>query len=168
MPVVVMSIETPKTALRARFSDRVRVSFDTGDEVITEQHHKDDCDIHTILKRFVATGVLPTLDQKAHYGDFSNVQSYQEAQTLIARIDQYFESLPARLRERFSNDPVKFIDFVNDPKNRKEGQELGIFEKDPSFYLPSGESDKSTNLSGDVSSAKEVEKPAAEVTAAEK
>ena len=152
MPVIVTTVQRAQPLILTPSSARIRVVLDTGDEVITEQFHKDDCDIHTILRRFVATGVLPTLDKSAYYGDFSNVQSYQEAQTLIARINSYFESLPARLRERFGNSPSKFIDFVNDSENRKECEELGIFKKDPIGSTITRESAGSSSISGDGSS----------------
>lgn len=114
--------------IRSRYSPSVRVSLDTGSETRTEQYHKADCDIHTILNRYVKTGVLPINDRVPHYGDFSNVKSFQEAQTLIARTNSYFESLPAKLRERFQNRADVFLDFVNDPANRKECEELGLLK----------------------------------------
>ena len=166
MPVIVSTVQRAQPLILTPSSARIRVALDTGEELITEQYHKNDCDIHTILRRFVATGVLPTLDKKAIYGDFSNVQTYQEAQNLIARTNEYFESLPARLRERFGNSTAQFIDFVNDPKNRKECEELGIFEKDKPIFESHGGSDGSPDLSGDPSPVKKVDDDAAGSSAA--
>lgn len=154
MKVEVFSIETaevlslPSVRFITPFSHRVRVTLDTGSECLVEQYHKDDCDIHNILKRFWKTGILPITDAKPVYGDFSNVKTYQEAQTLIARVNEYFESLPSRVRERFSNDPAEFLDFVNNPENRKECEDLGIFE------VASGQSEGSGtvgNVTEDIS-----------------
>ena len=128
MITAVLREEQPDVVTVSVYSWKHRFISDVGGESLTEQHHKDDCDIHTILRRFVATGVLPVLDSSPVYGDFSNVQSYQEAQNLIARIGRYFESLPANLRARFNNSRAQFVDFVNDPANKEEGIRLGIFE----------------------------------------
>ena len=122
------SIEAEAPFLVNPLKHRVRVSVNTGTDSLVEQYHKDDCDIHVILKRYAKTGVLPINDAVPHYGDFSNVQTYQQAQNLIARSNNYFESLPSRIRERFSNDPNSFLEFVNDPANRKECEKLGILE----------------------------------------
>lgn len=122
------SIEAEAPFLVNPLKHRVRVTVNTGTESLVEQYHKEDCDIHVILKRYAKTGVLPINDAVPHYGDFSNVQTYQQAQNLIARINNYFESLPSRIRERFSNDPNSFLEFVNDPANREECEKLGILE----------------------------------------
>lgn len=122
------SIEAKAPFLVNPLHHRVRVTVNTGTDSLVEQYHKDDCDIHVILKRYAKTGVLPINDAVPLFGDFSNVQTYQQAQNLIARINNYFESLPSRIRERFSNDPNSFLEFVNDPANRKECEKLGIFE----------------------------------------
>lgn len=153
MAVLFMSLDQDLPVIRTRFTPRVRVCIAFEGESLTEQYHKDDCDIHSILNRFVTTGVLPFSETKPIYGDFSNVKTYQEAQTLIARVNGYFESLPAQVRQRFGNDPSKFLDFVNDPKNREEGEKLGIFEPVPveqrEFVKYAGDP---KNLSGDIGS----------------
>jgi len=41
----------------------------------------------------------------------------------------YFRALPARIRNRFRNDPLELLTFVQDPENLEEGIALGIFEK---------------------------------------
>lgn len=125
------SIEAEAPFLVNPLKHRVRVTVNTGTDSLVEQYHKDDCDIHVILKRYAKTGVLPINDAVPHYGDFSNVQTYQQAQNLIARVNNYFDSLPSRIRERFSNDPNSFLTFVNDPANREECEKLGILELQP-------------------------------------
>ena len=168
MKVEVFSLETAEVlqvgSVRfiTPYAHRVRVSLDTGSDCLVEQHHKDDCDIHNILKRFWKTGVLPITEAKPIYGDFSNVKTYQEAQTLIARVNEYFESLPSRLRERFANDPANFLDFVNDPENRKECEALGIFEASQDQSASVGEGSKpSEGVSGDPEQPLKTEEKAA-------
>ena len=37
--------------------------------------------------------------------------------------------LPAKIRRRFDNDPTAFIEFVQNPSNKSEMEELGILPK---------------------------------------
>lgn len=45
-------------------------------------------------------------------------------------------TLPPEIRTRFDNDPGKLIDFVADPDNRQEAQELGIVNPAPEPAKP--------------------------------
>lgn len=157
MSVMVKSIDASETRIRSRFGERLRVSFVTDGDSLTEQYHKDDCDIHTILNRYLKTGVLPITEAVPQYGDFSDVQTYQEAQNLLIRTRNYFESLPSRVREMFDNDTATFLRYVNDPKNHEKLVELGVFESAEAEYKRLTEAKKaSAAVSGD-SSSKETE-----------
>lgn len=98
---------------------------------MTVQSEFEGTTIDYYLKRYTATGILgdPARAAQAQYGDFTSVPTYQEAQNLIARTTETFEALPSDLRDRFSNDPAVFLDFVNDEKNVDECIRLGIYAK---------------------------------------
>lgn len=115
--------------IRSRYSERYRVALDTGTESFVQQQFAQETDIHYILEKFTRTGTLPVVTEKPMYGDFSNVQDFQEAQNLIARTKEYFDALPSDIRARFANDPREFLEFVNDPDNEAEAIELGILQK---------------------------------------
>lgn len=100
-----------------------------GDKGLTKQSDAKDCDINAIFKRYERTGQLPDLIVKdPTYGDFSNVPTYQEACEIVAKADEQFASLDVRLRNRFENDPVKFLEFVTDPKNIDEVEKMGLLK----------------------------------------
>lgn len=42
---------------------------------------------------------------------------FQEAQNQLAKATSMFEQLPSETRNRFSNSPEKFFEFVNHPDN---------------------------------------------------
>jgi phage internal scaffolding protein len=46
------------------------------------------------------------------YGDFSGLPDYQGALNMVIAANEMFMALPSDLRTRFSNDPGRFIDFV--------------------------------------------------------
>lgn len=117
--------------IRTRYTGRKSVQLNTGSESYVQQQFKDDCDIHTIIDRFTRGLPYRHMAVQPQYGDFSDVQDYQEAQNVIARTKEYFDLLPSDLRARFANNPAEFLRFVNDPANTKEAIELGILQEAP-------------------------------------
>lgn len=117
--------------IRTRYTGRKSVPLNTGSESYVQQQFKDDCDIHTIINRFTRGLPYRHMAVQPQFGDFSDVQDYQQAQNVVARTKEYFDLLPSDLRARFANNPAEFLRFVNDPANTKEAIELGILQKAP-------------------------------------
>ncbi len=103
----------------------------------TQQHFKEECDIHTIVDRYKRTNQLPMPTHMGTYGDFSDINDYQSARLRLIEADELFMEFPAEIRTRkFHNDPAEFIAFVQDPDNQAEAIELGLCEPQD---LPLGE-----------------------------
>ena len=101
---------------------------------LTEQCHKDDCDINKIIDRFNRTGdisVLSTMQVKqGFYADVTGAaSSFMELQAKVAEGKSIFESLPSEIRSKFGNNAAVFWDFVSDPANKEECIKLGLLEK---------------------------------------
>lgn len=112
------------------------------DPSLTQQHMKDDCDINTIVERFGVTGQLPVAPSYAPtYGDFTGIVDYRQALDRVIEADRAFMNLPAKIRERFDNDPALFVDFVSDVNNRSEAIDLGLIPPPakPDGVIPSPE-----------------------------
>lgn len=92
----------------------------------TQQQFKDECDINTILKRFGVTGLVPGNGRVPAYGDFTGISDYRSALHAIMEAEDSFMSLPSDVRERFGQDPAKFVDFCLDPANLEEARKLGL------------------------------------------
>jgi len=58
--------------------------------------------------------------------EFVGSKSYHEMCNTVADIRNKFLALPARLRTRFSNDPLQMLRFIEDPKNRMDSVRLGL------------------------------------------
>lgn len=83
----------------------------------TKQSFKDETDVNQIVAKHTRMGTLSHLEQwGGEYGDWSDF-NFQEAQNQIARANSMFEQLPSAVRNQFSNDPARFLEFVNDPEN---------------------------------------------------
>lgn len=113
--------------VRHRFSLRRRVSLSfAGDAGLTKQSFAADADINNIIRRFVRTGVV---EHMAKYGGeygFATSQTFQEAMNVIAKANEMFAELPAKVRNRFSNRPEEFLEFVQDPANLPEMRTMGL------------------------------------------
>jgi len=111
------------------------LSFE-GDKGVTKQSDAKDCDINKIFERYERTGQLPDLIAKnGRYGDFSSVPDYQESCNIVAFANEQFNALDVRIRNRFANDPAKFLEFVNDEKNIDEMDKMGLLTPEASKKL---------------------------------
>lgn len=93
----------------------------------TKQEFADECDINKIMARYEKTGVIDHVNfRAAAYGDFSSVATYHDAMNVVVAADAAFAALDARTRDRFGNDPVQMLKFLEDPANREEAIALGL------------------------------------------
>lgn len=65
-------------------------------------------------------------DAGMYYDNFIDAPTFQEAQNLFIHATQQFDMLPAKLRNKFENNPAEFLRYVNDPANLEESYQLGI------------------------------------------
>lgn len=115
------------------------VVLNTGPSDRVQQHFKDECDIGLIMKRFNATGLVTHVNRyEPKYGDFTSVGDYQSAINTVLEANEYFQSLPASFRQRFGQDPTKFFEYLQDPANTRELQDLGILSKSEAPSTSSG------------------------------
>lgn len=104
---------------------KVAISFEPGFGR-TKQSFKDECDVNNIMARYIRTGVLEFRQRhEPRYGDCTGAD-FQFYMNEIAKANSMFADMPAQLRARFENDPAKFLDFVQNPKNLDEARELGL------------------------------------------
>lgn len=91
-------------------------------EGLVQQHQASEANINTIMARWSATGELPhQTGREPRYGDFSNAQDYLSACNAVNAAEQAFNSLPAKIRSRFANDPSRLLEFVYDEKQPRGG-----------------------------------------------
>ncbi|QXP08487.1 MAG: internal scaffolding protein [Arizlama microvirus] len=96
----------------------------------TIQSEKDNCDLNKAVAKFrkhhVLSGPLAS-QRKAMFGDFSDApDDFMAAQNSIINAKRSFGELPARVRERFHNDPGELLVFLADDKNTDEAIKLGL------------------------------------------
>ncbi|WNK14940.1 MAG: internal scaffolding protein [Microvirus sp.] len=115
--------------------DAFEASNETGlkceDISLAQQHQKEEADINTIIRRFGISGQLPTNVRMPTYGDFTDVTNYHEALTAVKEAENSFMAMPAYIRERFGNNPEKFVEFCSDDANYDEAIKLGLVPSKP-------------------------------------
>lgn len=99
-----------------------------SEKSMTRQSEAGSCDINAIMRGYEKTGVLPVEAREAVFADVSTLGSFREVLDVIQAATEGFMELPARVRARFDNDPVAFVDFCGRPENRAELVELGLVE----------------------------------------
>ncbi len=125
---------------------------------LTEQSHKESCDINKILAQFMETGLMPNIKNKdPQYGDVSEV-NFQDIQNQLATAKTLFEELPDPVKAQFDNEPFKFLQFAENPENAQALIDMGLAnapKKEPlaqsleteagkeTTSLPAGKSDES-------------------------
>lgn len=119
---------------------RRRVGIDcslTGAKNLVEQEHRDDCDIHTIMRKAKTTGVVQHVNKhKGDYLDMVGAPDFEESQRILAKAQSLWEDVPSHIRKEFDNDYGKYADFMMDPDNRDAITDLGL----DASHLPEQES----------------------------
>lgn len=106
-----------------------RVTLDCGDQMITKQSHKDECDIHRILKQYQRTGIITHVQQaRGTYEDLPSNTDFQEALNTMMSAEQAFAGLPAQVRRHFDNDPARFLAAFSDRSQHDQLREFGLLK----------------------------------------
>ncbi len=95
----------------------------------TKQAFGDEVDINHIMKKYSFNQVQPHLQQgPGAYGDFSQVVDFHTAMVAVSNAETAFMELPAKVRNRFENDPQQLLSFLDDQDNLEEARTLGLVE----------------------------------------
>ena len=91
-----------------------------------KQSFQAECDINNIMAKYQKTGLLDHINKHGESYGFASSLDFTQANQVIAKANSMFEELPSATRNRFDNDPAKFLDFVQNPDNLEEMQSLGL------------------------------------------
>lgn len=109
------------------FCQRPGRTNENGDPIyVTEQHHKNECDINQIIRKYDKTGLITHITKfEAKFGDMTGTD-FKTAHDQVIKAQAMFDELPSQIRKRFQNTPEKLLSFMENPENRKEAEELGL------------------------------------------
>ena len=70
-------------------------ALDCGDEAVTQQCFKDECDINILLAKFAVTGQLPDNVRVPQFVDFEEAFDFQSSMNVIRAAEEAFNAMPA-------------------------------------------------------------------------
>lgn len=113
------------------FVQRPSPEIDFGTDVegpsLTKQEFAEDCDINLLMSRYEKTGVITHVNKAVpQYLDLSDVPDLQRAIEIAREAETAFMQLPAAVRREFDNDPIKFVQFAEDPTNVDQLRAWGL------------------------------------------
>ncbi len=121
-------------------NSHVRVRTPQGTEGGAKQSFKKECDINNIMAKYQKTGVVMHLNERLPQYGFAPELDFRTSMELVAKADEQFAALPWKIRDRFQNDPGKFLAFCENPDNRSEAALLGLLKpEEPSTESPSSQ-----------------------------
>lgn len=104
---------------------------------LTVQSQKDETDINVLVRRFGLTGQIMGVPRPPLEGDFSvEAFDFQSSMNLIRSAQESFDAMSAVTRERFANDPARFVSFCSDPENLPEMRKMGLAIPEPKVQPP--------------------------------
>lgn len=93
---------------------------------MTEQSHKKETDINNIMSKYQKTGVLTFVNsQQPIYAEMASTD-LQTAMNTVINAQDMFDNMPAEIRKEFDNDPVKFLQQMDNPEYQERARELGL------------------------------------------
>lgn len=107
---------------------------------LTRQEFADECDINTLMERYEKSGVISHVNRaQPVYMDMTVMPDLREALDLMRDATLAFNSLPAKVRREFDNDPQQFVDYAQNPDNIERMREWGLAppvkEADPAILV---------------------------------
>lgn len=101
----------------------------TGESSLAQQSFKEECDINRIMAQYQNTGTIsPNARSFRDYafGQFDAISDFQGVEDAFVKAQEAFLTLPADIRARFNNSVETTVDWLGDPANLAEAQNLGI------------------------------------------
>lgn len=121
---------------------------------LTDQSFVAESDVNAIMARALQTGSVPVYaDRQPFYGDFTDMPSYMDMQNVLIEADNAFMALPSAIRARFENDPAKFIEFANDPKNAEQLADWGLLSPEAVDRLDAAKAAKAAEAAAAANAA---------------
>lgn len=106
-----------------------RSQFSCGDELVTKQAHKQECDINFILRQYQRTGIITHVQNaRPTYEDLPDQHDYQDALNIQLEAQYAFDALPSKVRDHFMNDPGRFLAAFTDPAQQNYLRENGFLK----------------------------------------
>lgn len=141
---------------RTKYSKRYAGAITLHGPSRTKQSFKRECDINVIVARVKRGEAELPEDSAQRFADVSDFPDYLEMRNRIARADEMFEALPAKIRRNLGNDPSRLVELASTQDGLKQLRAMGFkFESEalpgPAAPAPTKANASSASPSGEAS-----------------
>jgi phage internal scaffolding protein len=113
---------------RLKQGKRIRCITYNGTDSKVEQSQEHLTNVSELLEPAIKRGLLRhSVKFEGEYDDIP-VKDYQQALIIQAQAKSMFEQLPAKIRDKFENDPAQFLAFTQNPNNAEEMRKMGMIK----------------------------------------
>lgn len=95
-------------------------------EFQTQQSFADECDINFIMDKYRVSGAAPLSSGAPVYADLSSAEDYHTSLNRVFDVEDAFALLDSKIRAKFENDPLLYLEYMEDSENFQESIELGL------------------------------------------
>jgi hypothetical protein len=103
--------------------DSRKYSLVCDDPSLAVQADKDLFNPNRVMKQYFRDGDISIFERRrgiyADISDLGSISSYSDVVKALEPVNNLFMTLPALEREEFMNDPIKFLDFAQNPDNKQ-------------------------------------------------
>lgn len=92
----------------------------------TKQSHADESNINFIMAKYLKTGILNHANAHKGVYDYASENDFQTSINIVLEAQSMFDALPSAIRNRFDNEPARFLKFVQNEKNEDEIIKMGL------------------------------------------
>lgn len=127
------------------------ITFSKDDELsvsMTKQSFAAECDINRIVDKFPVIDYESAIDAmpKELFGHIVSADEMSGAIKTVNLVNEQMMSLPAKVRDLFGNDPVRFLQYLEQPGAVEKLQKDGYF---PSLSVSNTEGATASSFSSD-------------------
>lgn len=101
---------------------------------MTKQEFVKECDVNNVIKSYSPRAMAVMIAEnaaRARYEDLPDEIDFQASIDLVRQAEASFMTLPAKVRDRFGQDPAQFLAFLSNPENVDEARALGLLKPLP-------------------------------------
>lgn len=103
-----------------------------ADDGRTRQEFAEECDINVLMAGYERSGIISHINPlPPQYFDASNLPDLAESLAIYDQAQTAFMTLPASVRATFDNDPLKFVEYAENPANLEQMRDWNLAPRPP-------------------------------------
>jgi len=116
---------------------RRRTIIDCSEPKLTDQSHKNMCDINLIIAQYQKTGLFQHISKiQPQYKDNTTNPTLEASFNFVNQALNLFNQLPPTIRKLMDNNPANMDSFISNPENADILKKHGLLVEKPQVLKP--------------------------------